>query len=63
MIKGKAMVGTVAASLALMAFGKAAFVREIPSSHAQDVSRAWFALGVICLCATLFLIARKRSSY
>ena len=62
MTKGKAMVATLAASLALMAFGKAAFVREIPSSHAQDVSRAWFSVGVICMCA-LFLIVRKRSSY
>ena len=63
MTKGKAMVATLAASLALMAFGKAAFVREIPSSHAQDVSRAWFSVGVICMCAALFLIVRKRSSY
>jgi hypothetical protein len=56
-------MGTAAASLALISFAKSAFVREIPNSQAQDVSRAWFSMGVLCVCAVLFLIARKRSSY
>lgn len=63
MTKGKAMTATAAASLALISFAKAAFVREIPSSQAQDVSRAWFSIGVILVCAVLFLFARKRSSH
>lgn len=62
MTKGKAMAGTAAASLALIFFAKAAFVREIPSSEAQDVSRAWFYIGAICVCGVLFLVARRRSS-
>lgn len=63
MTKGKAIAGTAAASAALISFAKAAFVREIPSSQAQDVSRAWFSIGVLCVCAVLLLIARRRSSY
>lgn len=63
MTKGKAIAGASAASLALISFAKAAFAREIPSSQAQDVSRAWFSIGVLCLCVVLFLIARRRSSY
>jgi hypothetical protein len=35
--------------VALLSFAKAAFVREIPSSQAQDLSRAWFWLGVLCV--------------
>jgi len=63
MTKGKAFAGTTAATLALLSFAKAAFVREIPSSEAQHASRAWFSIGVLFLCAVLFLIARRRSSY
>jgi len=61
MTKGKAIVGTTAATLALLAFAKAAFIREIPSAQAQDVSRSWFAIGVLLVCAVLFLIARQPS--
>jgi|UPI0006491423 hypothetical protein len=63
MTRGKAMAGTAGALAALLSFAKAAFVREIPSSQAQDVSRAWFWLGVLCVCGVLFLIARTRSRY
>jgi len=63
MSRGKSIAGTVAASLALLAFGQAAFVRVIPSSQAQDASRAWFSIGVLLACVVLFLIARRRSSY
>jgi len=63
MSRGKAIMGTVAASLALLAFAEAAFIRETPSSAAQDASRAWFSIGVLLICAVLFLIARRRSSY
>ncbi len=63
MTKGKAITGTAAATLALLSFAKAAFVREVPNAPAQDAARAWFAVGVLFVCAVLFLIARTRSSY
>jgi hypothetical protein len=63
MTKGKAITGTAAATLALLSFSKAAFVREAPNAAAQDAARAWFAVGVLLVCAVLFLIARTRSSY
>lgn len=62
MSRGKSIAGTAAASLALLAFGQAAFVREIPNSQAQDASQAWFSIGVMLICAVLFLISRRRSS-
>lgn len=63
MTKGKAIAGTSAATLALLSFAKAAFVRETPSAQAQDASRAWFSVGVLLICVVLFLIARRRSRY
>lgn len=63
MTRNRAIAGTAAATLALVSFAKAAFVRQIPSSDAQDVSRAWFSVGVLFVCAVLFLIAKRRSSY
>jgi hypothetical protein len=63
MTKGKAIAGAAAASLALISFARAAFVREMTGPSAQDVARAWFSIGVLCVCAVLFLIARRRSSY
>lgn len=63
MTRGKAMTGAAAALGALLSFAKAALVREIPSSQAQDVSRAWFWFGVLCVCGVLFLITSERSRY
>lgn len=57
------MAGATMALAALLSFAKAAFVREIPSSEAQDISRAWFWLGVLCVCGVFFLITRARSRY
>jgi hypothetical protein len=40
MTRAKAMAGAAAALAALLSFAKAAVVREILSSQAEDVSRA-----------------------